>query len=273
MEKFYLEDLSDLEKTMTSVPATPYTNFSKIVSLVTMNMRYEAMAFDGSVNDHPYTLTSKLIRDSMLQFQMLINIDFIEAENKSINRHKSTDVEEKHMELWQEIWTRHNQEEFREFVDLKKRRFEINGLTSLIKGSDCVDLGCGNGVISLALLEIGAKSVAGIDYGAESIAYADKWVDGLGHRGRAVFRGGNLLHTGYDSDSFDFCVSNGVFHHLSEKDLPLAINEVTRVLRNGGWFWYYIANNSNSICVYPGTGRDGHRHARRTKANPIGHFF
>lgn len=240
MNKCYLEDLSHLEKVMTSVPATPYVTFSKIISLVTLNMRYEAMAFDGGVDDHPYILTSELIRDSISHFQMLVDIDFIESEKRSINQYKSSNVEEKHLELWQEIWTRLNQEEFREFVDLKKMRFEINGITPLINGSDCVDLGCGNGVISLALLEIGANSVAGIDYGAKSIAYANNWVDGLGHRGRAEFRVGNLLDTGYDSDSFDFCVSNGVFHHLNREDLPLAITEVTRVLRNGGWFWYYI---------------------------------
>ena len=45
-------------------------------------MRYEAMAFGGGVDDHPYILTSELIRDSISQFQMLADIDFIEAENR-----------------------------------------------------------------------------------------------------------------------------------------------------------------------------------------------
>ena len=73
MNKCYLEDLSHLEELMTSVPVTPYITFSKIISLVALNMRYEAMAFSRDVDDHPYILTSKLIRDSMSQFQMLVD--------------------------------------------------------------------------------------------------------------------------------------------------------------------------------------------------------
>jgi len=37
--------------------------------------------------------------------------------------------------------------------------------------------------------------------------------------------------------SFDFAIQNGVFHHLEDEDS--AILETGRVLKPGGWFWYY----------------------------------
>ena len=43
-----------------------------------------------------------------------------------------------------------------------------------------------------------------------------------------------------ESNSFDFAVSNGVFHHLKHSKIEKAIEEVSRVLKPNGWFWYYI---------------------------------
>jgi ubiquinone/menaquinone biosynthesis C-methylase UbiE len=241
MNKIYLEDLDNLTTLMDRVNETPFTNFCKVTVLTTMNMRYEKIAFNHeSEQEHPYIATSKIIKDSINQFKSMLELSFIEDDNINIDKKKSGVLEEKHEELWQEIWARHNEKEFQEFIDLKSMRLRVNALVQYVKDKDCVDFGSGNGSFAFALLEEGAKSVSGLDFGPESVKYSQKISKVKGLDKVAIFKGGNVKDSQYDSDSFDFAVCNGVLHHLKESDIPVALKEIARVLKSGGWFWYYV---------------------------------
>ncbi len=153
---------------------------------------------------------------------------------------KSDILEMKHEELWQEIWSRHNAEEFREFIDLKRLRLKINDICALVEGKRCIDFGCGNGSFAIALLEEGASWVTGVDFGEKSVRYAQAVAESLMYSEQTEFKIADVLATCLPDESYDFAVSNGVFHHLRKAQMQLALNEVSRVLKKGGWFWYYI---------------------------------
>ncbi len=244
----YMESLGRLSQTMKAVGNTPFSIFAKVVSLTSMNMRYEKIAFNMDLPDHPYVLTNRIIQDALVQFESMMDMAFIESEDKRIDRIKSRRLEEKHEALWQEIWSRHSEEEFDEFVEWKTRRLDINNLGQFIENSNCVDFGCGNGSFSFALLKNGAKSVTGVDFGEKSIMYAKMMAKKKKLEHRFVFNMAQVYDTELSDTSFDFAVSNGVFHHLSEKNIVKAVKEVARVLKKGGWFWYYI-DGKNAISM------------------------
>jgi len=225
---------------MNSQDNTKYFKHAKVVVFTLLNMRCEKIAFDFELEKHPYVLISNFVDDAVSQFKSFIDASFIENRDAFNTVDKKSDIlEEKHEELWQEIWSRHNDEEFDEFIALKKMRLEINGLTQYVLNSNCVDMGCGNGSFSFALLESGAKSVTGIDFGAKQVYYANKISEDRGIN-NACFMQGDVFNTKLDSSSFDFGVSNGVFHHLSEDNMEKAVAEASRILKTGAWFWYYI---------------------------------
>lgn len=233
----YLERSDELEARMAAVADTPFTMWAKVIVLATMNMRYEKVAFADELPRHPYLLTRDIIEDALSHFAALMDVAFIESENKDIGRLKSPEKEDKHRELFDEMWDRHDEGEFRAYIDRYAHRIDVNRLSPLIDGKRCVDLGCGNGAFAFALLELGAAFAAGVDFGGKSVGYANAYADRMGLSDRSEFKVATVYETGYEDASFDFAIQNGVFHHLDDEDR--AIVEAARILRPGGWFWYY----------------------------------
>jgi len=239
-KNIYLEKLDELGSLMSDYDQTPFANFAKVFCLATMNMRYEKVAFDLNLEEHPYISTKKIIEDTIDSFANLMDLNFIEDKNNSISSFKSNDLVKKHQSLWQEIWSRHDDKEFRNFIDLKAMRIEVNDLTKYVAEQDCVEFGCGNGSFSFALLEKGASSVKGIDFGKKSVEYAKNYSTKMNLDSKAEFFLREVFDSGFNDEQFGFAVSNGVFHHLIEDKIPEALIEVARVLKKGGWFWYYV---------------------------------
>ena len=79
--------------------------------------------------------------------------------------------------------------------------------------------------------------MTGIDYGEKSIIYAKNVSRKKGLDRKAVFKRASVYETGMEESAFDFAVQNGVFHHLDDENK--AIREARRILKKGGWFWYY----------------------------------
>jgi SAM-dependent methyltransferase len=236
----YRDELEKLKKLMNGVKNTPFSIFAKVQTLAVMNMRYEKIAFNKNLKEHPYILTKTLLEETCLFFNTLMDISFIESDKNNIDVFKSENLIEKHEELWQEIWSRHNDEEFQEFIEMKAKRLDINDIVKYIENKVCVDFGCGNGVFSFAMIERGAAGVYGLDFGEKSVKYAQNVAIKRGLLDRAVFKVGDVTDSKLEPNRFDFAVSNGVFHHLREEDMIKAIKEVARVLKKDGWFWYYI---------------------------------
>ncbi|MCF6330703.1 MAG: class I SAM-dependent methyltransferase [Sulfurimonas sp.] len=236
MEKIYMKNLDVLTNMMDESKNTVYNANAKVVVLSTMNMRYENIAFNADLKEHPYALTNTIVLDAIKQFEILQEISFLDN-NLELSGCKSHYQEEKHEELFNIIWDKYNEEEYSVYVKRYVDRINFNKLDELIIGKDCIDFGCGNGVFCFAMLEKGANTVTGIDFGKDSIAFANKYSDMKNIKDKTNFKAATVYETGYDSDKFDFLVQNGVFHHTDNENL--AIQEAKRVLKKDGWMWYY----------------------------------
>lgn len=100
-----------------------------------------------------------------------------------------------------------------------------------IKGRTVLDLGCGTGETLIPLVKRGAQVVA-MDISTELVELAKLRLKsyGIGDTAATV-RVGSAYATGLASESMDVVFSVALLHHL---DLPLARQEIYRVLRPGG---------------------------------------
>lgn len=170
MKKIYMPEVLKLRRLMDKTPNTPYAMFAKVVTLVTMNMRYEKAAFNRQIKQHPYLLTHTIVVDAIRQFESLIECAFIQNNNKTLRYTKSQHKEPKHLDLFDEVWNRYEDDQYRQYIDRYVLRIKVNKLQPLIKGRLCIDLGCCNSNFCFALLEQGAAFTAGIDFGPKSMA-------------------------------------------------------------------------------------------------------
>jgi len=97
--------------------------------------------------------------------------------------------------------------------------------------NDALELGCGIGSVSAFLSENYGMSVVGTDFDPEQVQNArsnypdNEWLQ------FKVEDGSNLS---FEDGSFDLVVSQNVFHHIQA--WAVAVHEVSRVLRRGGYF-------------------------------------
>lgn len=212
--------------------------FLKIVHLAVMNMRYEKIAFNRNLHENPYVLTKKLIEEQLQSFKNFTEILFIEdKQNLYSAQTDQAEMEEKHRNLFNLIWDKYDSASYENYIERYKHRLRVNNLVDLIKGKRCLDIGCGNGNFCFALADLGAEFAAGVDFGAHSVKYANKIRKTRKNGGKCEFKVGNVYHLSFKSNSFDLVIQNGVFHHLNNE--YKAISEAKRVLRKGGYFWYY----------------------------------
>jgi ubiquinone/menaquinone biosynthesis C-methylase UbiE len=238
-QKSYLADLDALKALADALPNTRMMALAKVTALVMLNMRYERLMLDRDLATHPYQLVSGLINDAQALLAGCREIAGIEARGAAVLRRDAQPVETHHHALFQRLWVMYSPEEYERRIERYARRLAVNGLGSeRIGGRRCVDVGCGHGAFAQALLRAGAASVCGIDVGEDAIAYALEARDRLGvPASRLEFRVESAYRIAAPDASFDWAVQNGVFHHLDDEDA--AIRELYRVLKPGGWLWYY----------------------------------
>jgi predicted TPR repeat methyltransferase len=85
-------------------------------------------------------------------------------------------------------WT--DEEGFPELVDVSARMLDLLRDAPLAQPT-VLEIGCGTGAVSVAMLEMGAASVHGVDLSAASIEVARQRADALGMASRATFDVGN----------------------------------------------------------------------------------
>ena len=100
--------------------------------------------------------------------------------------------------------------------------------TGVTPGMKVLDLGCGNGKTSEALLDIGAE-VTGIDFSQPAV---DSCINRFGDMARFVC--GDVCKLPFDDNGFDAVFAFHVLEHLTEPELETAVSEIGRVLRPGG---------------------------------------
>jgi SAM-dependent methyltransferase len=101
-------------------------------------------------------------------------------------------------------------------------------------GGEAVDLGCGTGVVSLAMAERGFR-VTGIDHSPEMLELARGKVEAAGLGKEVALREGNVLDPEIPPGSADVVTCQGLLHHLA--DLGPCVDVIARTLRPGGSFY------------------------------------
>ena len=98
-----------------------------------------------------------------------------------------------------------------------------------------LDVGCGTGALSQAILERASpQAVQGIDPSAGFVTYAREHI----RDGRASFETGDARALPYATATFDVVVSGLVLNFVP--DPPVALGEMTRVVRRGGTVAAYV---------------------------------
>jgi ubiquinone/menaquinone biosynthesis C-methylase UbiE len=99
------------------------------------------------------------------------------------------------------------------------------------RGKNALDYGCGDGSLSIRLLERGAKRVTGIDISEVLIEEARRRAAAGGFADRTRFVVADAHATEFADDEFDLVVGIAILHHL---DLRRALLELRRILAPGG---------------------------------------
>lgn len=238
MDKIYLTKLKALSEIAATMPHTRMLAIAKINALIMLNMRYEKIQLNRSLPEHPYILVDRLIDDAIAALVGWKDIAFIEESDSALYVADTAKMESMHQDLFQRLWVQFDAEDYRERIARYEYRLSVNKLERTFDGMRGIDFGCGHGNFAHALLKNGASFIQGIDYGEESVRFAAAARDQLGIGADQIsFRVANVYDTGEPTESYDFALQNGVFHHLDDEDR--AYREVHRVLKPGGLFWIY----------------------------------
>ncbi len=97
-------------------------------------------------------------------------------------------------------------------------------------GQRLLDFGCGAGVASVKYAHVGFE-VWGFDLSPTCVANAEALAATHGFADRCHFSVGTAERLAYDDASFDVVAGLDILHHV---EIPLAIEEVHRVLKPGG---------------------------------------
>ncbi|KMK75617.1 class I SAM-dependent methyltransferase [Alkalihalobacillus pseudalcaliphilus] len=109
-----------------------------------------------------------------------------------------------------------------------------------------VDIGCGGGIYSKALSDIGAMNVIGIDFSKAILEGAKKNCQNYDN---ISFKFGTALESGLSDESCELVLERALIHHLDT--LSSAFKESYRILNRNGYF--IIQDRTPEDCFLSGT--------------------
>lgn len=156
---------------------------------------------------------------------------FTKKSNKEIEM--SFDIHEKAGEHYSKLFK--NFDRFHLFSQpatlLKKRFLRNNFDLKFFKGKKGLDIGCGNGRYTFSLKKFGIKQVLGNDISQNNINICNSIKKKYKIK-NITFHKQDAMNMNYKSNSFDFVMSYGVFHHT--KSMEKCLKEMIRVTKKGG---------------------------------------
>lgn len=111
------------------------------------------------------------------------------------------------------------------------------------KEANILDLGCGHGAFMYFICQSGYRNVTGVDYSIEQVHRARQ----LGIEG---VQEGDLMETlkALPNGSQDIVIAFDVIEHFAKDELLSLIDEVHRVLRDGGTWIIHVPNGGSLFC-------------------------
>jgi len=132
--------------------------------------------------------------------------------------------------LFHHLWKNLNNDQFKQSVDLIRKRLKINKFSELqFKNKIVLDVGCGSGRFCVLASSLQAKKVYGIDSSKINIDYNKKKFKKFTN---IKFLFGDNTNLKIKRNFSDITISQGVIHHTT--DMFKSLNELIRVTKKGG---------------------------------------
>ncbi|MFD3262214.1 class I SAM-dependent methyltransferase [Paenibacillus lentus] len=107
------------------------------------------------------------------------------------------------------------------------------------------DIGCGGGIYTKALIEMGASHVMGVDFSDEMLKGAANNCKGIPN---VTFLRGDAYESNLHANDFDIVLERALIHHLN--DLNACFTEAYRILKKDGTF--LIQDRTPKDCLLSG---------------------
>jgi len=117
-----------------------------------------------------------------------------------------------------------------------------------VRSKTVVDIGCGGGIYTLALTEMGATHVTGIDFSQAEIESAQERYSAISN---ITFMVGDAFSTGLQSTQYDIVLERALIHHLQQEDLVRCFAEARRILKPRGML--IVQDRTPEDCMLPGS--------------------
>ncbi|MDN4494446.1 class I SAM-dependent methyltransferase [Ureibacillus aquaedulcis] len=145
----------------------------------------------------------------------------------------------------------HNAKNRKTFSTRKADSSWVNAIKDLIQFnniSKALDIGCGGGIYSKALSDMGAISVTGVDFSEEILKAAR---ENCKEYQNISFKQGDALHTGLKSNDYNLLLERALIHHI--QDLQKCFEEAYRLLEDKGI--YIVQDRTPEDCLLKGNDR------------------
>ncbi|MBP0727016.1 class I SAM-dependent methyltransferase [Bacillus sp. RG28] len=116
-----------------------------------------------------------------------------------------------------------------------------------VRNKSIADIGCGGGIYSIALSELGAQNVIGIDQSKNMLEGAS---GNCKEYQNIKFQNGSATETNLKTEEVDVVLERALIHHIKEKDLINCFNEAKRILNENGQF--IIQDRTKEDCLLNG---------------------
>ena len=136
-------------------------------------------------------------------------------------------------EAWQNYWAQQGDHEI--YLDEMSKAIisELEDICGSLKGKRVLEAGCGRGIISARMAELGAE-VYLLDISEEALKIARKHF--IAKNLHAMFLHGDILDLPFRESTFDLVWNAGVMEHFEEADQLRAIQGISKIIKPAGLF-------------------------------------